>query len=401
MEADDPLSRAIRESHVPAPPEGLAERVAGRILSGRTGGVMADGRLRLQSPRWRAAVAALAGAAAGAALTALALLAGGSGDQPVVAGRRLAEARETVAVGKRAVAVLEPGAAIRWHTEPGGVLTVEQSAGEVFYRVESGPFAVVTPEGTVRVRGTCFRVEVADMKLTKDTLKGAALGAAVASAVVVTVYEGRVSLANRSGETELTAGDTGQSTPGQAPRAAAIARTPSGQAARLALAAASTASSSRVPQLAPAPEPATPARSDRPVVLDQLPAPVQAVLRQVAQGREVHKLRIKRGHHNGEPSFNVDFFIDGTNHELEVNDEGKVVASEIDIDPTDLPPAVAHSLRSNFPAAPLVDAELNQRPGEPSYYEVHLRKEGRLHEVNLTEDGQIKSERSDCPHGGR
>jgi hypothetical protein len=395
MEADDPLARAIRESQVPPPPEGLAERVTAHILSGATEGTAVP-RSRPSSRR-RAAGLALAGAVAGAALTVLALLAVRSGEQRVAPGRRVAQARETVPVGQRAVAVLERGATIRWQAEADGELTVEQSAGEVFYRVDRGPFVVVTPEGTVRVQGTCFRVEVPAMKFTKETARGAALGAAVASAVVVTVYEGKVSLANRRGQAELSAGDVGRSSPGQPPRVAA-AGIPSAETTRLALAAASV---SRLPQLAPLPASDPPASEEKTVSADQLPAPIRAVLRQVAQGREVQKLRIKRGHQGGEPTFNVDFFIDGTNHELEVNEEGKVVASEIDIDPSDLPVAVAHSLRSNFPAAPLVDAEFNQRPDEPSYYEVHVRKEGQLYEVNLFEDGQIKNERSNCPHEGR
>ena len=54
-----------------------------------------------------------------------------------------------------------------------GAVLVDQTAGEVFYRVNARPFVVQTPSGVVRVTGTCFRVEVSDMKLiNRQNLSG-------------------------------------------------------------------------------------------------------------------------------------------------------------------------------------------------------------------------------------
>ena len=112
-----------------------------------------------------------------------------------------ARARQSLSLAGRGVAVVEPGASVRW-TVADGAARVTQTAGNVFYRVEhGGPFEVTTPQGIVRVTGTCFRVEVPTMKTPWQGLAGAAIGAAL----VVSVYEGRVLFARGDGHTTAVA----------------------------------------------------------------------------------------------------------------------------------------------------------------------------------------------------
>jgi hypothetical protein len=59
----------------------------------------------------------------------------------------------------------------------------------------------------IHVTGTCFRLEVIPMNI-KTSVIGAALGAAAASAVVVTVYEGKVEVRNAHGATPVAAGES-------------------------------------------------------------------------------------------------------------------------------------------------------------------------------------------------
>jgi hypothetical protein len=115
--------------------------------------------------------------------------------------------RRTLAIGKRGVAVAEAGAALAWSVH-GGRARVDQGSGDVFYRIDhGGPFVVATPLGEVRVTGTCFRIEVI-MKPSKQSLIGGGIGAAVAAAVVVTVYEGGVVVADSSrGDKSVAAGE--------------------------------------------------------------------------------------------------------------------------------------------------------------------------------------------------
>ncbi len=179
--ASDELSteeRALLDRWLaPAPPADFAARPLGTPPQ----------RTRRRWP-WLAAALAASAAAGVAALAA-----------PRGAGRFGASAgvidggdgRRSVALGGRAVVVLEPGAALAYAVAAGDGY-VEQRAGSVFYRVEPGRrFAVATPAGKVEVTGTCFRVEVQDMSRRPLIVSGA-IGAAVATAAVVTVYEGKV-----------------------------------------------------------------------------------------------------------------------------------------------------------------------------------------------------------------
>ncbi len=113
------------------------------------------------------------------------------------------DVRTEVRIGSRAVAVLEPGAKLSWK----GSL-VDQSAGDVFYRVERGDgFRVHTAAGDVDVLGTCFRVNVKESDMAKRDWKMGGLGAAVASALLVGVYEGKVAVSHASERVTLSAGE--------------------------------------------------------------------------------------------------------------------------------------------------------------------------------------------------
>lgn len=142
----------------------------------------------------------------------------------VTPGELEATRRRTVEIGDAAVVVAERGASLRWGPADGGV-QVTQDRGAVFYRVEDGdPFEVLTPAGVVQVTGTCFTVDVTGAGLEemqtmdKSKTRAAALGAAIAAAVTVTVYEGSTVLANDEGEVALRPGQTGRAVAGQAPR---------------------------------------------------------------------------------------------------------------------------------------------------------------------------------------
>jgi hypothetical protein len=215
---DARLAQAMAADEVPPPPDGLAGRVVeGVLAAGASGGRGPRRRSVGQRRRLPLAIALVAGAAAGALAVWLARPAG----EALASGARTPSAQETIRLGDRAVLVAEAGAQLRWRPGPGRALLVEQDAGDVFYRVDAGdgPFLVETPSGVVRVRGTCFRVEVKDMKLiNRQSVSAAALGAALGGALVVTVYEGRVLLARGRDEVALGPGDRGVIREDGAPR---------------------------------------------------------------------------------------------------------------------------------------------------------------------------------------
>ena len=165
--------RLLHEVPVVTPPAGFAARV------------LAEQQRRRHATRRR--VALVAAAAAVVVVTSTWLWPRGQSAQ---SGQlAAAPSRTTVTLASRGVAVAEAGAALTWAVEPGGAATIVQSSGNVFYRVEpGGRFVVSTGAGEVTVTGTCFRVEVTDVK----NLASATIGAVVATIMTVTVYEGRV-----------------------------------------------------------------------------------------------------------------------------------------------------------------------------------------------------------------
>jgi len=148
----------------------------------------------------------LGGIAAGGAVAAVLALAVASPHR-AAGGTLVAAQRTTALLGTRGTVVAEPASELIWRVADDGAADITQRTGNVFYRVErGGPFIVHTPAGDVRVTGTCFRIEVEPMTpSTKLVLAGLA-GAAVASTVLLTVYEGHVIAETRSARTELAAG---------------------------------------------------------------------------------------------------------------------------------------------------------------------------------------------------
>ena len=188
----DDNERASLDAWAPlTPPAGFADRV------------MAARAAVPKARRWPFVAGGLALAAAAAiALVALREPSHAASGELVDA-----QQRTTKALGDRAVAVAEPTATLSWRINDDGDAVIEQRAGDVFYRVDrGGPFVVHTPAGDVHVTGTCFRVEVNPMN--KQMLLSGAVGAVIATGIVVTVYEGHVIADSKTGSrTEVVAGN--------------------------------------------------------------------------------------------------------------------------------------------------------------------------------------------------
>lgn len=209
---DEPLGLLDLEDQweVQAPPAGFAERVLDRLR--------AEDPVRIPSVAtkrrgWRAA--ATAGVAALAIAAAIILKLGG----PPSHGEAIARDRTEVALGSRALAVLEPDARVTWDGDD-----VVQSRGDVFYRVEPGArFTVHTPAGDVEVKGTCFAVKVRsagsagptseDDVMQKRDVKVGVVSAALTALAFVAVYEGKVAVSHASSRVDLKAGESAQTGP--------------------------------------------------------------------------------------------------------------------------------------------------------------------------------------------
>ena len=122
-----------------------------------------------------------------------------------------ADARQEVRVGNRALAVLEKGAHVKWDGD-----AIEQSGGDVFWRVEPGArFVVHTAAADVAVKGTCFRVKVEgeeDAMNRRDAMSGT-VGAVLAATAFVGVYEGKVAVSHAGQSVDLVAGQSAEAGP--------------------------------------------------------------------------------------------------------------------------------------------------------------------------------------------
>jgi hypothetical protein len=115
------------------------------------------------------------------------------------------EARTTLRLGDAGTVVADAGAGLSWqYTRASAVF--EQANGTVFYRLEPASLGqthiIQTPAGRLSTPGGCFTVEVR----MRSHLKGALIGAALATAVIVSVYEGRVE-ANPPDSATIQAGE--------------------------------------------------------------------------------------------------------------------------------------------------------------------------------------------------
>lgn len=220
------------------PPADFAERVLARIASDDAGvadarpepgadpaAPRAEGRgapeVARVGPRRARRWAAIGGGVAALALAAAVLVRIAA---PPARGEAIARERVEVAIGSRALAVLEPGASVRWDGDD-----VVQGRGDVFYRVEPGSrFVVHTPAGDVAVEGTCFAVKVRPLgeeegreeegreeaAMVKRDVKAGAVGAALSALAFVAVYEGKVRVSHANERVELRAGESAQAGPG-------------------------------------------------------------------------------------------------------------------------------------------------------------------------------------------
>jgi hypothetical protein len=191
--AEDLIDRLLP---YPAPPADFAQRVLG--AADKAAAPVALPARRKRPQLFWAASSALAVALV-VLVFALARREAGQGRASDI----LAERRETLAIGDRVTAVLEPQADIGWQDE-GGRLRIDQRQGEVFYRVDrGGGLLVATPAGDVLVTGTCFRVSLQGRAGQRSSL--------------VEVLEGAVEVRTDAGRARLAAGEWSRLIPGSVP----------------------------------------------------------------------------------------------------------------------------------------------------------------------------------------
>ena len=174
-------------------------------------------------------------------------------------------------------------------------------------------------------------------------------------------------------------------------------RTSEEEMARLALAAASLERTARAPRFQPVPG-ATPATgpsgnpnvdNERPVTLEQLPPAIRATVTQIVQGRQLRDLTLELRKHDGKPLYETEFVLDGAEHELKMDEQGKILESEVEFALGDLPTPVTTGIAAAMPGAVLLDAEREQAHNDPAFFEINIRQAGQRYELQVAEDGRV------------
>lgn len=76
-------------------------------------------------------------------------------------------------------------------------------------------------------------------------------------------------------------------------------------------------------------------------------------------------------------------------HEIMLDEQGTLVASEVEFKPGELPAAVLNGIKANFPKAVVVKADRQWRAEKPIYFDVTLNQDNQRVDLHLSEDGHI------------
>jgi hypothetical protein len=141
-------------------------------------------------------------------------------------------------------------------------------------------------------------------------------------------------------------------------------------------------------QAAPAPAHAHEPEKVR-MTVDQLPPALRAVVTQVAQGREIRNLTLEREIQDGMPAFETEFEIDGMEHELKMDENGKILATEVDFALNEFPAVVTAAIQNVMPGAVLLKGEREQILDRAPFFEIQVQHDGKRYELQINEDGRV------------
>jgi RNA polymerase sigma-70 factor (ECF subfamily) len=129
----------------------------------------------------------------------------------------------------------------------------------------------------------------------------------------------------------------------------------------------------------------------RDITFDELPPRFQAVVSEIALRRPITEVKERRDIlPGGRIRTRVKFDVDGVRHEVMLDEQGKLVASEVDFKIGELPTVVVEGIKAAFPEATIVKADRQWRDDRPVYFDVNLTTlDGRPFELHVSEEGRI------------
>jgi hypothetical protein len=95
--------------------------------------------------------------------------------------------------------------------------------------------------------------------------------------------------------------------------------------------------------------------------------------------------------HEGAPIVETEFEIDGMEHELHMDEQGKILGSEVEFPLNDVPTVISGGIRTIMPGALLLEAERETVLDRAPFWEVKVQNDGRRYELKVAEDGRVLS----------
>ncbi len=122
------------------------------------------------------------------------------------------------------------------------------------------------------------------------------------------------------------------------------------------------------------------------VKLEDVPAAAQAVIESYTSGEGIEKITHEK--EEGKHFYKVEYKKDGREFELQVDDDGTVLEVEEFMKMEELPPAVQETVKAESAGAEIKELVLETEDGK-TFYEVEFEKDGKEHEVKISEDGTV------------
>ncbi|WP_330441445.1 PepSY-like domain-containing protein [Flavobacterium sp. C4GT6] len=96
--------------------------------------------------------------------------------------------------------------------------------------------------------------------------------------------------------------------------------------------------------------------------------------------------------------YEAEFKSGGTEQSANFDTNGKWLETETEIKVAQLPASVVKAISAKYPGYKIEEAEMTEKPGSVSFYEVTVEKGETSYEVQLSGDGKIIGEKREKEH---
>lgn len=123
-----------------------------------------------------------------------------------------------------------------------------------------------------------------------------------------------------------------------------------------------------------------------------VPSAVHDAAARAAGKNEIEK--IEKEDENGKTVYEATFEVDGVDHTVTLDERGGVIEEESEVKMADLPPAVSAAVLKAQPLAHAKEAAMVKK-GDQSYYEVDAKVGEEKHELSISADGKLISDKTE------